>query len=156
MFIQKSLSSRQQQAPRSSCQRSFLGIVVVSRRRSFTVSGTESVPKSRNYSILSLENEKIILRYYRVKVYKMRKEMNFWLAVSTNGQLTRLCHKWNNFCLFWFMFGCAWLWLGESFLQKCRRKSSWFSSSWFVFFRKQCEPSPPNNIVVRFGPSKEC
>ena len=50
--------------------------------------------------------------------------MRFCLTLSTNGVSTRLCHQWNN-CLFWFWFGCAWLWLAEKFLQKWR---------WFFFF----------------------
>ena len=50
----------------------------------------------------------------------MRMEMNFWLALSTNGDWTRLCHKWNNFCRLWLRFGCAWLWLAEQILQKWR------------------------------------
>ena len=27
-------------------------------------------------------------------------EKNFWLTVSTNGMLTRLCHKWKDFAFF--------------------------------------------------------
>ena len=50
--------------------------------------------------------------------------MKFWLTVSTNGVSTRLCHKRNNFYLFWFKFGCACLWLAEKVLQKWR----WFFS----------------------------
>ena len=51
--------------------------------------------------------------------------MRFWSAESTNGVSTRICHKWNNFYLFWFKIGCAWLWLAKKFLQKWR---------WFFFF----------------------
>ena len=51
--------------------------------------------------------------------------MKFWLTVSTNGVSTRLYHKWNNFCVFWFRFGCAWIWLAEKFIQL------W---EWFFFF----------------------
>ena len=47
--------------------------------------------------------------------------MKFWLTVSTNGVSTWLCQKWNNFCLFWFTFGCAWVWLAQEFIQKCSR-----------------------------------
>ena len=46
--------------------------------------------------------------------------MKFSLTVSTNGVSTRVCHNWNNFCLFWFRLGCAWLWLVEEFPPKCR------------------------------------
>ena len=51
--------------------------------------------------------------------------MKFWITVSTNGVSTRFFHKWNNFHLFWFRLGYAWLWLVEKFLQKWR---------WFSFF----------------------
>ncbi len=51
--------------------------------------------------------------------------MKLWLTVSTNGMSTRLCHKWNNFCLFKVRFGCGWLWLAEKILHKWR---------WFFFF----------------------
>ena len=51
--------------------------------------------------------------------------MKFWLTVSTKGVSTQLYHKWINFCLFWFRFGCAWSWLADKFLQKWR---------WLFFF----------------------
>ena len=47
--------------------------------------------------------------------------MKFWLTVSNNGGSTRLYHKWINFYLFWFRFGCAWLWLAAKFHLKWRR-----------------------------------
>ena len=93
-------------------------LIVNSWARSFIVSVTESDQKSKDHSKPSLETEKIMLFLCRLKIYKMRLWMKFWLTVSTNGLLTRLCHKWNNFCLFRFKFGCAWLWLAEKFLRK--------------------------------------
>ena len=51
--------------------------------------------------------------------------MKFLLTVSTNGVSAQLCHYWNNFHLFWFRFGFAWLWSAEKVLQKWR---------WFFFF----------------------
>ena len=47
------------------------------------------------------------------------------VTVSTNEVSTGLYHKWNYFCLFWFGFGCTWIWLSEKFLQIWR---------WFFFF----------------------
>ena len=48
--------------------------------------------------------------------------MNMLLKSSTNRKRIRLFHIWTRFDLFWFKFGCAWLWLAEKFLQKWR----WF------------------------------
>ena len=47
------------------------------------------------------------------------------LKSSTNRKRIRLFHNWTRFVLSRFMFGCAWLWLAEKFLQKRR---------WFFFF----------------------
>ena len=55
----------------------------------------------------------------------MRMYMKFRLTVSTNGLSTRLYREWNKFCFLWFRFGCAWIWLAEKIIQKCR---------WFSFF----------------------
>ena len=43
-----------------------------------------------------------------------------WLKSSANRKQTSLFHIWTHFNLFWFRFGCAWLWLAEKFLQKWR------------------------------------
>ena len=47
-------------------------------------------------------------------------KMNMSLKSSTNRKRIRLFHIWTRFVLFWNRFGCAWLWLAEKFLQKCR------------------------------------
>ena len=47
------------------------------------------------------------------------------LKSLANGKRIRLFHIWTRFVLFWFRFGCSWLWLVENFLQKWR---------WFSFF----------------------
>ena len=52
-------------------------------------------------------------------------KMNVLLKSSTNRKRIRFFHIWTHFNLFWFKFGCAWLWLAEKFLQKWR---------WFFFF----------------------
>ena len=48
-----------------------------------------------------------------------------WLKSSANRKRIRLFRIWTRFVLFCFKFLCAWLWLAEKFLQKCR---------WFFFF----------------------
>ena len=73
----------------------------------------------------SLENEKIRFICCRLKVYKMRSKINFWITASTNGESKQLCHKPNNFCIFGSGSGvleCDWR---SKFLKKKR---------WFVFF----------------------
>ena len=50
---------------------------VISWTRSLTVTETESGTKSRDSSIRSLETEKTMLLYCRLKVYKMRMQLNF-------------------------------------------------------------------------------
>ena len=99
-------------------------LIVISRTRSFTVKVTESTPKLRDHSITSLETEKITLFYCRLEVYEKRMEQDFCLTVSTNGELTQLCHEWNIFRLFWLMFGCAWLCLAENFLRNWWRRTN--------------------------------
>ena len=47
-------------------------------------------------------------------------KLNMWLKSSANRKRIRLLHIWTRFNLFWFRFGCAWLWLAEKFLQKWR------------------------------------
>ena len=64
--------------------------------RPFTFRVTESLPKSGGDSMMSLETKKIMLLYCRLKMYKTRMKMKFWLTVSANGESTR----WNDFCLF--------------------------------------------------------
>ena len=103
--------------------------------RSFTVGVTESCPKTTDYSIPSLETDKIMMLYCRLEVYKIRMEIKFWLTVSTNGESTRLCHKWNNFCLFGFTFWCAWLREVEKLIQKWR-----LISFFIVATRFFCKP----------------
>ena len=85
-------------------------LTVISWIRSFTVRATESNPKSRNPSKPSLETQKIMLLYCRLKLYKTRLALVFLLTLTTNGESTRLCDKWIVFG-FRFKFGCAWLWL---------------------------------------------
>ena len=50
-----------------------------------------------------------------------------WLKSSANRTWICLFHNfgsnWTRFALFWFRFGCAWLWLAVKILQKDR----WFS-----------------------------
>ena len=88
----------------------------------FSVLWTESGPKSIDHAKQSLETEKIMFLYWRQKLYKMRMELNFWLTVSTNGELTRLCYKCKVFYFFWLKFGCACSWVAEKYHQNCR----WF------------------------------
>ena len=97
----------------------FLGKLLTFHGRDlFLVRVIESGPKSRDLSIPSLETEKIMLRYYRLKMYETRKEKNIWLTVTTIEELKQFCHKWNKFCLFWFRFVYAWLYLLEKILRK--------------------------------------
>ena len=56
----------------------------------------------------------------RLKLNKMIWKMNMLLKSSANRKRIRLFHIWTRFNLFWFRFGCAWLWLAEKFLQKWR------------------------------------
>ena len=51
---------------------------------------------------------------------KMNWKLNMLLKSSANRKRIRLFHIWTLFILFWFMFGCACLWLAEIFLQKWR------------------------------------
>ena len=76
-------------------------LIVMSCPRSLPVRVTEIGPKSRKHSIPSLETQKIMLFYCRLKVFKMRSNISFWLSASSNGVSTRLCHNWNTFCLIW-------------------------------------------------------
>ena len=100
-------------------------LIAISWTRSCSVRVTESGSKSRDHSIPLLETEKIMLLYCRLEVYRIKLGMNFCITTSTNGNSTRLCHKWIDFCLFWLWFGYASLWLVVIFLQKWR----WFSFS---------------------------
>ena len=75
-------------------------LIVISWKRSFTVRVNESGPKSRDHSTPSLEIEKILLLYCRIKGYKMTTKLILWSTVSTNGVSARLCHKKIDFCLF--------------------------------------------------------
>ena len=86
----------------------FWDIIGISWTRSFAVRVTESGPIWRDHSIPLLQN-KIMLLYCRLEMYRMRMQMNFWLLVSTNGESTRLCHNWIFFCFFGLRFWCAWL-----------------------------------------------
>ena len=52
--------------------------------------------------------------------------MIFQLTLSTNGESTRICHKWKCFCHFWYRLGCALLWLAGKVLQK------WIWVSFFI------------------------
>ena len=88
---------------------------------SLTARVTGFGPKQRVHSMPSFVTEIIMLLYCRLKVYGMKEEMNFWLTVSTNGELTRLCQTWNDCWLFWHRYGCAWLWLVEKILGNCRK-----------------------------------
>ena len=54
----------------------------------------------------------------------MNWKLNMLLKSSANRKRIRLFHIWTLFILFWFSFGCAWLWLAEKFFQKRR---------WFFF-----------------------
>ena len=92
-----SLNNNKLQAAR----RIFWEHFAISWTRSFTVTITESSANSRGQSIPTLDTEKIVLLYRRLKVYKERLEMIFWLTVWTNGKSTRLCLDCKNFCFFW-------------------------------------------------------
>ena len=87
-------------------------IFVISWTTSLKIRITESGPKPKNYSKPLLETEKSMFHYCRLKVYKLRMQMNFWLTVSTNGESTRSCHKWNDFFFFygtgWGVLDCDW------------------------------------------------
>ena len=56
-----------------------------------------------------------------MKLNKLIWKMKMLLNSSANWKRIRLFHIWTWFVLFWFPFGCAWLWLAEKFLQKKRR-----------------------------------
>ena len=51
--------------------------------------------------------------------------MNMSPKSSTNRKRIPLFHICTHFYVFWFGFGCAWIWLAEKFLQKWR---------WLFFF----------------------
>ena len=114
----------------------------------FSIRVTESGPKSR-FSlfgpILSLYATKILLVYCRLKVYKTKSKMNFWLTASTNVESTRLCHKSKSFWVFFGsgsgVFDCDW-W--SNFIKK--GDAFCFTSLHLVFLAKQCVPLAPNNI----------
>ena len=96
MVVQKVLSLRQKTI--SKLPEVILGkFFAISWTRYFAVRVKKSGPKSRDHPIPSGETEKIMLLYCNLKVYKMKLEINFLLTASTNGELTRLCHKWNVF-----------------------------------------------------------
>ena len=116
--------------------------------RPFTFSVTESLPKSRGDSMMSLETKKIMLLYCRLKVYKTRMKIKFWSTESANGESTR----WNDFCLFWTKLGYGSLSLAEKGLQKKRRFFFFMVIS--RFFDKNFVPPQPNNINVGFSSSK--
>ena len=110
-------------------------LIAFSGTRSFTVKTTEPGPSWKDYSKTSLEAQKNMLLYCRLKVYEMTLEMSFWSTGSTSGQLTRLCHEWKNFCLFGTNSGvldCDWqinfFKIGNGFR---------FSNSGRVFFVRQ-------------------
>ena len=117
----------------SNCQAAWgvsYELIVKFWSRSFTAKVTESGPKSRVHWIPSLKTEKIIIFCTlnvswvavdcRLKLNKMIWKMNMSLKSSTNSKRIRLFLIWTHFNLFWFGFGCAWLWLAEKFLQKWR------------------------------------
>ena len=72
----------------------------------YTVRITKSGPKSREHSIALLETEKVILLKCRLKVYKMKLEMRFRVAVATIGKSTRLCPKCKVFLPFLVTSSC--------------------------------------------------
>ena len=86
------LSLRQQVAP--GCQKKFLG--------TYCPVLYEILYSQSNSP---LEDEKIILLYCGLEVYRVRSEMNYWLNVSTNKEPTRLCHRWNDSCFLWYKPG---------------------------------------------------
>ena len=97
--------------------------------RSFTAIVTESSSKSRLYWISSLETKNIRfsckltvswLVDSRLNLSKTIWKMNMTLKSSANRKRIRVFHIWTQFNLFWFRFGCAWLWLAEKLLQKSR------------------------------------
>ena len=93
-----------------------------------------------------------MLLYSRLKVYELRKETNFWITASTNGESTRLCPKRNDFCLFGTIscvLDCDW-WI--KFLRKEDKFP--FSLTRLVFFAQQCVPLPTKNTVVGYWSSK--
>ena len=67
MFVEKTLSLRQQQAPAATGN--SWEIFVIFWTRYITVRVTESGPKSRNHSITSFETEKIMLLYRKKLLY---------------------------------------------------------------------------------------
>ena len=60
-------------------------------------------------------------------------KMNMSLKSSANRKRIRLFHIWTHFKLFWFRFGCAWLWLAEKFQ---KRRGLFF---FVVVTRPSCE-----------------
>ena len=57
--------------------------------------------------------------------------MIFFISVSADGDSTRLCHKWNDFWLFWFKFECAWLWLAQKITSELEMVFFWRSHESF-------------------------
>ena len=90
-----------------------------------------------------------MLLYCRLKVYIVRMERIFCLTVSTNGELTRLCHKWK---VFLPSLAQSWVCLtaiGGEFSSKMVMVFLFRSHDSF-FFAKECVPSPANSIFVGF------
>ena len=81
------------------------GPIVIPWTSFFTVRITQSGPMSGENSIASFSTEKVILPYFRLKVWKMRLEMSFRKTVETNGKSTRLCQKCKVFLPFWAQAG---------------------------------------------------
>ena len=123
MVVQELLSLRQQQAP--SCQMSFLGthchfLDEIFYSRSHWI--WSKVERPLNAVVGDWENH--------VALMLTESEQNdckwsFAQLYQPMGVSTPLCKKWNNFYLFWFRLGCAWLWLAGKFLHKRR---------WLFFF----------------------
>ena len=105
----------------SKLQEEFLVNVLSFPRRVPLQSGSLTLVQSREtIECPRWKLRKIMLLSCRLKEYKMRTKLNFWLNSSTNGDLTRLCHKWNDFCLFWLWLWCGWLRLAGEFHYKRR------------------------------------
>ena len=123
-------------------------LIVFSWTRFFAVRVTEFAWNSRDLSKPSLKTEKVMLLLCWLEVYKLRREMNFWLTVSTIGELERLSYRRNKFCLLWIKFGYASLWLAKKNFKNVDGNLFFIVAT--GFYAKQCVPLPPNIIIVNF------
>ena len=81
------------------------GSIVIAWTSFFTVRIAQSSPMSGEISIALFSTEKVILPYFRLKVWKMRLEKSFRITVENHGKSTRFCQKCIFFSPFWAQAG---------------------------------------------------